>query len=126
MYVEAHPGEKKETVDSNDDKADEDTEVKDINSNDNDNGNDDDDGDDDDDSKNWHVCAQFAIELSDPKNPSNRKLNKSRYRYNNNVTDWGFINLLSMKVSYGSISKIITLKSRQVTLDSIIKVQHVT
>lgn len=98
MYVEAHPGEKKETVDSNDDKADEDTEVKDINSNDNDNGNDDDDGDDDDDSKNWHVCAQFAIELSDPKNPSNRKLNKSRYRYNNNVTDWGFINLLSMKV----------------------------
>ncbi|OWB72120.1 peptidase activity protein [[Candida] boidinii] len=88
MYVEAHPQETKENNDSNNDETDEAAAAADVKGLSN----------EDKDNNNWHVCTQFAIEISDPKNPKNRKLNKSRYRYSNNVTDWGFINLLSMKI----------------------------
>lgn len=47
----------------------------------------------------WSCCAQFALDIWNPKDPSQHKINSTHFRYNPRVTDWGFINTLDNRNS---------------------------
>lgn len=64
-------------------------------------------------SDDWHFCAQFALDIWNPDDPSQHKINSTHFRYNPRVTDWGFINLLDGKNSLDS--EMIEHKSVNVT-----------
>ncbi|OAQ27058.1 hypothetical protein K457DRAFT_1805530 [Linnemannia elongata AG-77] len=38
----------------------------------------------------WHVCAQFALIISNPDDPTVHFTNSSHHRFNNDESDWGF------------------------------------
>ncbi|KAF6007681.1 hypothetical protein HII13_004352 [Brettanomyces bruxellensis] len=50
----------------------------------------------------WHCCAQFALDIWNPDDPSENKRNSTHFRYNPRVGDWGFINLLDGRLRLDS------------------------
>ncbi|KAG0675211.1 hypothetical protein C6P40_001857 [Pichia californica] len=94
VYLEGHPiGE--ENLDNN------------TENDDDDNDNDEDGKDDDNDEhstkkKVWSFPAQFAFDAWDPENPNMHKNNNTRFRYNQRVTDWGFVQFLDTKSNLDS------------------------
>lgn len=45
----------------------------------------------------WSFPVQFAFDAWDPENPLVHKQNSTRFRYNQRVTDWGFVQFLDSK-----------------------------
>lgn len=45
----------------------------------------------------WSFPVQFAFDAWDPENPGLHKHNNTRFRYNQRVTDWGFVQFLDSK-----------------------------
>jgi ubiquitin carboxyl-terminal hydrolase 7 len=50
----------------------------------------------------WSFPVQFTFEAWDPENPKYFKTNHTRFRFNQRVTDWGFVQLLDPKNSIDS------------------------
>lgn len=48
----------------------------------------------------WYVCAQFAISVWNPTNPTIEKHQATSHRFYAGETDWGFTHFLSVRNSY--------------------------
>lgn len=48
----------------------------------------------------WYVCAQFALVLSNPTNPTKHRHLAASHRFYAGETDWGFTGFLSVRGSY--------------------------
>ncbi|KAF9113641.1 hypothetical protein BGX27_001116 [Mortierella sp. AM989] len=46
---------------------------------------------------NWHVCAQFALMMSNPTDPSVYIVNNAHHRFNVEEADWGFTRFFDLK-----------------------------
>lgn len=51
----------------------------------------------------WSFPVQFAFDAWDPENPKHHKSNCTRFRYNQRVTDWGFVQFLDPKSQVDSV-----------------------
>lgn len=50
----------------------------------------------------WSFPAQFTFDAWDPENPNFHKSNYTRFRFNQRVTDWGFVQFLDSKAALDS------------------------
>lgn len=48
----------------------------------------------------WYVCAQFAIVIYNPTNPTKHRSLAASHRFYANETDWGFTSFLNVRSSY--------------------------
>lgn len=49
---------------------------------------------------NWSVCAQFAIQMWNPTNPTKHRHTTAVHRFYENEADWGFTQFHSVRASY--------------------------
>jgi len=45
----------------------------------------------------WHVCAQFALAISNPHDPTCYAQSQAHHRFNNEEQDWGFTRFIDLK-----------------------------
>jgi ubiquitin carboxyl-terminal hydrolase 7 len=48
----------------------------------------------------WYVCAQFAIVIWNPTNPTKQKSMPASHRFYAGETDWGFTSFLGIRAAY--------------------------
>lgn len=93
-------GEDDEEDDEEDDDDDDDEHNNNVNDDDNHSNNY--SSDSEKEKKVWSFPVQFAFDAWDPENPDLHKHNSTRFRFNQRVTDWGFVQFLDMKSTIDS------------------------
>jgi ubiquitin carboxyl-terminal hydrolase 7 len=48
----------------------------------------------------WHVCAQFALAISNPNDPTVFIQSQASHRFNHEEQDWGFTRFVELKKLY--------------------------
>lgn len=73
----------------------------------------------------WHVCAQFALDIWNPQFPESHYPSGSSHRFNKNETDWGFSSFISSR-DLASVAKIAQphaiLENNQVNITGYVRV----
>ena len=82
------------------------------------NGNDNENDDDKDPGEVWSFPAHFTIDAWNPANPKLHKSNNTRFRYNQRVTDWGFVQFIDPK---GAVESSF-MKSNMVNITTYVRV----
>ncbi|ODV96109.1 hypothetical protein PACTADRAFT_49515 [Pachysolen tannophilus NRRL Y-2460] len=72
----------------------------------------------------WHVCAQFVIDIWNPKYPDVHKQNVSHHRFSAEETDWGFSNFVELRNlhSPGKYNKHPFLEDNKVNLTAYVRI----
>lgn len=53
-----------------------------------------------DGAEDWHVCAAFALALSNPRAPSVRVVQQAHHRFTPRVSDWGYDEFVRMRAAF--------------------------
>jgi len=54
----------------------------------------------DDSPSDWHICAQFALVIWNPTNPTKHRHLNANHRFYSGETDWGFTTFINLRTSF--------------------------